>query len=436
MKIRHYWIVMLLSVGSQMAIAAESVVNIQTWQTKNGIPVYFVEREELPMVDLAVIFDAGSRRDADKPGTASLTAHVLAQGAADMDADAIANGFESVGAEYDASVGKDYVSFNLRTLTENASLKSSLNIFKTVLTAPSFPGDQFKRLSNQTLMSLKMRKQSAQTQAFDLFFRNLYPNGPYQFPVEGTEEAVPQIALEDVKAFYQKYYVAAAAKIVLVGDIDTVEAKAIANDIASVLPTGKAPAAFKQALAVPEGKNVSETFPGPQTAIVLGQLGIDRKDPHYYALTVGNAILGGLPFNSRLFDIVREKQGLSYAVYSDLSPMQQKGPFAVVLQTQNAKADQAIKLTQDTIMQFLVNGPSESELKLAKQNIEGAFPLVFASNQGILSAVVSLAFYDMPLTYFDEYRDHINEVTQLQIQQAFRQLLTQDHWLLVRVGHA
>lgn len=425
-----------LMVFTSQAQARENVVDIRSWTTTNGVPVFFVEREQIPMVDIAVLFDAGSRRDQSHPGIASLTASLMGQGSKKFDADQIANGFENVGAEFGASVGRDIVSFHLRTLTEHAAVTQSMNIFKSILTEPTFPQKQFDRLRKQTLTGLQLRQQNASAKAVDLFYQNLYPEGPYQFPVSGTTESISALKVNDVQDYYQRNFVTGSAKIVIVGDVSEIEARALANDITKGMIQGLGPIQVKAKLKEPAGMKIKEHFSGPQTAIVMGQLGIDREDPHYYVLTVGNAILGGLPFYSRLFSEVREKQGLSYHVASDFDPLKVKGPFSIILQTQNEKADQAIKVTQDTVKKFLLKGPSAAELDIAKKNIRGQFPLAFASNASILGQVSRLAFYDLPMSYFDEYRDNINNVTQLQIQQAFKKLLHQDNWLLVRVGNA
>lgn len=418
----------------QLAVA--EVVKIESWDTKNGIPVYFVKREEIPMLDVAIIFEAGSRYDGSYPGLAQLTAGLMNQGAGDYSADDIADGFERVGSEFSGNIGRDTASFHVRMLTDEDAVNQSFHYLHTLLTKPTFPMHQLQRLRKQSLQSLKLREQSASTKAVDLFYQNLYPNGPYRYPVSGTKGGLEMIKREDIQRFFANNYHTGHAKIIMVGDIETFEAKGLANNLSKDIPFGVSKKAKMLPLPMPESKKIKEMFPGPQTAIVIGQLGIERDDPHYYALQVGNSVLGSMPFSSRLFSEVREKEGLTYHVSSGFSPMKEKGPFSIMLQTKNESAEKAIEVTQNIVEKFLTNGPSLEELALAKKNINGSFPLAFASNASILQQVAALAVYDLPLTYFDEYRDNIDNVTQLQVQQAFRRTLKPDQWLLIQVGNA
>jgi zinc protease len=179
---------------------------------------------------------------------------------------------------------------------------------------------------------------------------------------------------------------------------------------------------------------VHESFPSEQTHLLLGQPGLSRDDPDYFPLYVGNHILGGNGLISRLAQNIREDQGLAYSVYSYFIPMHQRGPYIVGLQTRNAQASRAQKLALDTLRDFIEQGPTDDELRAAKNNITGGFPLRIDSNDKIADNLLSMAFYDLPLDYLDTFSGKVAAVTAGQIRDAFQRRIDLRHWVQVRVG--
>eukprot|EP00487_Bulimina_marginata_P002359 TRINITY_DN15484_c0_g1_i1.p1 TRINITY_DN15484_c0_g1~~TRINITY_DN15484_c0_g1_i1.p1 ORF type:complete len:134 (+),score=34.08 TRINITY_DN15484_c0_g1_i1:194-595(+) len=133
----------------------------------------------------------------------------------------------------------------------------------------------------------------------------------------------------------------------------------------------------------------------------MGQPGINRADPDYFALYVGNHILGGSGLVSKLSDEIREKRGLSYSVYSYFRPMRQWGPYQFGLQTRNDQAEEALDVLKNTLKTFIADGPSEDELIAAKQNITGGFALRVDSNSKIADYLAMIGFYGLPLDYLE-----------------------------------
>lgn len=177
-----------------------------------------------------------------------------------------------------------------------------------------------------------------------------------------------------------------------------------------------------------------EQFPSSQTHIYVGQSGMARHDPDYYALYVGNHVLGGSGLVSTLGEEVRNKRGLSYSVYSYFSPMRVNGPFLMVAQTKNDQADDALRVMRDTLKRFVDEGPSERELEEAKQNLIGGFPLRISSNAKIVEYLAMMAFYDYPLDHLDTLPQKIAAVTVEQVRDAFRRRIDSGAAIAVIVG--
>ena len=178
--------------------SAFSAAKIEQWQTSQGSPVLFVEATGLPMVDIQVVFDAGSARDGKQQGIASLTSALLDAGAGEWNADEIAQRFESIGAQFGAGASIDTASVSLRTLTEPKLLNKALQTMQVILSQPNFNKNDFQREKNRTLAGLKHREESPGAIASIEFFKSLYEDHPYAHPTGGNIESVSGFSEEDI----------------------------------------------------------------------------------------------------------------------------------------------------------------------------------------------------------------------------------------------
>ena len=416
------------------AVSALASPDIEYWTTDKGADVYYVHAPELPMVDIQIVFDAGSTRDADSLGIAMLTNSLLAEGANGEDADTISNGFESLGAIYAADVGYDSASLQLRSLTDAELLTEAIENFKKVISTPDFPNDALERKRSQMLIAIKAKEQSPGAIAKDAFMSAIYQSHPYGKPSEGNEASIKSIKREDIVSFYRKYYTAKNSMIAIVGAIDRKTAEQISEDIVNALQDGKKAVPLSKVNKLDVSKNIFIEYPSVQTHILVGQPGVKRGDADYFPLYVGNHILGGGGMVSRLFEEVREKRGLSYSVYSYFSPMRFKGPFIAGLQTKTDQSDEAISVVLENIKNYIELGPTEEELISAKKNIIGGFPLRVDSNSKILNYVVVVGYYKLPLDYLRTFNSNVEAVTIEHIKDAFKRRLTVDNLVTIKVG--
>jgi len=407
---------------------------IEQWSTANGVKTLFVAAPELAMLDVAITFDAGSGRDAQLAGLSQLTHSLLNTGTGALDADAIAEQFEDVGAQYGSSVSLDRSSVVLRSLTDAALLEPALKTFIDVLAQPSFPEKDFLRLKNQALIAIKDSEQRPADIASRAFYEAIYGQHPYANPTLGYKETIDLISLNDIKSFHQKYLVAENALITIVGGIKVVKAKEIAEQISVNLAQGTKPESLAQPQPSKEVADIYVPYPSQQAHVYLGQLGIQRGHPDYFILYVGNHILGGGGFTSRLVKEVRVERGLSYSVYSYYFPLYQPGPFALGLQTRGDQAQQAVEVTLQTIEEFVNDGPTAEELASAKNNIIGGFPLRIDSNRDILGYLSLIGYYELPLDYLEIFTDKISAVSQDEILNAFSRHLQPNNLVKIIVG--
>ncbi|MEE5043298.1 pitrilysin family protein [Pseudomonas alliivorans] len=412
---------------------ARRALNIQTWNTAEGAKVLFVESRELPMIDMRLIFATGSSQDEKTPGIALLTNAMLNEGVKGKDVSAIAQGFEGLGAEFENGSYRDMAVTSLRSLSAPDKREPALKLFSEVVGKPTFPADSLARIKNQLSASFEYQKQSPGTIGSKALFQKLYGDHPYAHPSDGDAKSINAITLAQLKAFHAKGYAAGNAVIALVGDLSKEEAQAVAAEVSAALPKG--PALAKVADPVEPKAGVTHIeFPSNQTLLMLAQLGITRNDPDYAALTVGNSVLGGGGFGSRLMTEVREKRGLTYGVSSGFSAMQAQGPFMINLQTRAEMNENTLKLVQGIVKDFLANGPTQKELDDVKRELTGSFPLTAASNSAIAAQLGAIGFYDLPLTYLEDYMTAAQSVTVEQVKAAMNKHLDVDKMVIVTVG--
>jgi len=432
----HSFLRGLYFVAALLLISAEAAAtpDILQWQTANGAHVYFVAAPQLPMVDIQVVFDAGSARDEGKDGLAVLTNGLLAEGAGKLDADAIAERFDAIGAHFSNSALRDMSVVSLRTLTDKKLLNSALDTFATVLQQPTFPADALERVRNQMLIGLQDEEQSPGAIAEKAFYRALYGTHPYASPSDGTSDSVKALTRDEVVSFYQRYFVAHNAVIAIVGAVDRKQAEHIAEQITQRLPAGNAAPALPPVQALTKAESIHIPHPSTQTHILMGQPGMRRNDPDYFPLYVGNFILGGSGFTSRITNEIREKRGLAYSAYSYFVPMREEGPFMLGLQTRNASADESLKVLHETLEKFAQGGVTEKELAAAKRNITGGFALNIDSNSDIVQYLALIGFYHLPPDYLDTFIARINAVTVEQVRDAFARRVAPDRMITITVG--
>ncbi|MFY1665571.1 M16 family metallopeptidase [Pseudomonas sp. Pseu.R1] len=412
---------------------ARRALNIQSWNTAEGARVLFVEAHELPMFDMRVLFAAGSSQDGATPGIALITNAMLNEGVKGKDVSAIAAGFEDLGADFGNGSYRDMALASLRSLSAPDKREPALKLFSEVVGKPTFPADSLARIKNQLMASFEYQKQNPGKLAGDELFKRLYGDHPYAHPSMGTAKTITPITLAQLKAFHAKAYAAGNAVIALVGDLSRADAEAVAAQVSSSLPKGPALAKTVAPTAPKPGETHIE-FPSKQTHLMLAELGIDRADPDYAALSLGNSILGGGGFGSRLMTEVREKRGLTYGVSSGFTPMQAQGPFMIGLQTRAELSENTLKLVKDVTRDFLANGPTQKELDDAKRELAGSFPLSTASNSAIVGQLGAIGFYNLPLNYLEDFMTQSQSVTVEQIKAVMNKHLNVDNLVIVTAG--
>lgn len=407
---------------------------IENWVTDNGAKVYFVQSASLPMIDIQLVFDAGSARNGDKGGLSLLTNALLSDGTQNMDAQTIHERFEEVGAEFEADAQRDMAYVKIRSLSAPKYLDQAVSTLTEVLTMPTFPQEALDRERNNALIALQNDAQNPSKIASNKFYQLTFDAQPYANIILGDEQSLKNLTQADLVGFHQQYYVGRNAVIAMVGDVTLEQAKEIAERLTHQMPSGNPPPELPQVPDLTTSQLEKISFPSEQTHIMVGGPGIKRIDQDYFPLVVGNHILGANGTVHRIFQSIRNKEGLAYDAHSYFIPMRERGPFILGLQTKKESADQALNLLKDVLAKFVQDGPTEDELNMAKLNLLGGYALRFDSNEAICANLATIGFYGLALNYFDQYPVEVEKVSVDQIKTAFRKRVHPDKLVTVLVG--
>ena len=418
------------------APAANATLPIQQWQTTSGAKVLFVETHDLPMIDLAVDFPAGSSRDTpEKSGLASLAVGLMRSGTGEFTEDQISERAASIGAELSGRFDMDRAGYGLRTLSSARERDEALSLLTAILQKPTYPNDVFVREQQRVLAGLREAETRPEVLADREFRRLMYGTHPYGQRGAGEAESIAKLTREDLVAFYREHFFAGDAIVSMIGDMTRSEAAAIAEQLTAGLPARVQPLPLLPSVEQLQAGKISRiSHPATQAHILIGQPGIKRLDPDYFALFLGNYVLGGGGFASRLSDEIRQKRGYAYSTYSYFNPLAEEGPFQVSVQTKKEQTEEALKVAQDTLAKFVADGPTPQELDAAKQNIIGGFPLRIDSNKKIQEYLSIIGFYRLPLTYLDDFPVRIEQLTLEQIRDAWRRRIHPDRMVTVVVA--
>ncbi len=424
-----------------LASLAQAGIPIQHWTQASGAGVWLVESPTVPMVDVRIEFDAGGRRD---PATqAGLTAAsvglmskgIRAQGSDPaLDENALGEAWADLGASFGGSDGGDRVSFSLRSLTYPDLLARAVALAARQLAEPAYPAAVWTRERERTVAALREANTRPATIAGRTFNQAVFGSHPYGH--DTNEQTLARISVADMQAWHARYLKPCRAKVSIVGAVTRAQADALVTQLLARLPAGACaalpPVAEVQPLSAAVEKHIP--FDSAQAHVLIGQPGFKRDDPDFFTLTVGNYILGGGGFVSRLTEEVREKRGLSYSVYSYFNPGLHAGAFTIGLQTRPDQAAQAVQVAREVLRRFVADGPTEAELKAAKDNLVGGFALRIDNNRKLLDNVANIAAHNLPLDYLDTWTQQVARVTVADIKAAFARKLQPERMVTVVVG--
>jgi zinc protease len=401
----------------------------------NGLRVLLLPDRSTPTVTLSGFIQAGSSFDQPQTsGLASLTANNLMNGTKTRDALALAKALENRGASLSFSANREGVGVSGSALATD--LPTLTQILSDVLQNASFPTDELELSRKRALIGLKQQLDNPSWLARKVFQQTIYPeNHPfYTFP---TEASLTQITRDNVVQFYQEHYRPDVTILTLMGDFDPAQVRTLLNQDLGQWQTGnELPKLVFPPVSLPKSSvRLTPTLPGKTQSITLiGYNAIDRKDPRYYTALVLNQILGGDTLSSRLGTEIRDRQGLTYGIYSGFQAGIHPGPFLISMQTAPEDADKAIASTLSLLKQMREQGVTVAEVATAKRSLTSSYPVELADPDSLASTILMNAVYGLSADEIQQFPSKIAAITPEQVNQAVQEFLHPDQVVVVTAG--
>ena len=421
---------------------AHAILPIEKLDSYKGAKAYLVQTKALPMVDIEVSIDAGDRYDpAGKSGLADMAAGLMNYGVKGdkgvLTEAQIADEIADLGANIGLSVGGERAILRIRSLSRKDLRDRAVKLAAAMLSAPTYDPKIVEREKQRTITSLQEAETKPEYLLERRFKKSVY--GDYPLADSPTVKSVATVSSSDLKQFHQQFYRGDRMIVSIVGDVDRAESNEIVQALLKQIPQSgpsiaKLPELQRSPVEPLTQREIQIPFDSQQAHIAMGMTAVARSNPDYFPLLVGNYILGGGGFVSRLMSEVREKRGLAYSVFSYFAPGKDNGIFQAGLQTKNDQASQALEVMSSTIGQFISDGPTSSELVAAKANLVNGYPLRIDNNRKLLDNVSSIAWNDLPLDTMEVWTKQVDAVTLEQVKAAFQKYLAMDRMKIVVLG--
>ena len=421
-----------LAVLVALALPVQAETAIQAVTSPGGIKAWLVEDHTIPFVALELRFQGGNSLDlAGKRGAVNLMTATLEEGAGAMDSQGFAAARDSLAAQIGFSSDGDGISVSSQFLTENRD--QGVTLLREALVNPRFDQDAVDRVKGQVLANLRAGAEDPGTIAGDLMAARTYGSHPYGSNGDGTIDSVTALTRDDVVTAWKGAIARDRVFVSAAGDISPEDLGKLLDRLLGDLPATGAPLPGKAEITL-KGGLMLKTYPGPQSVVQFTQGGIRFDDPDYFAAVLLNEILGGGRFSARLMTEVREKRGLTYGVSSDFSPGLDRGAFVIGLQTRPDQAAEALKVSQDVLRKFIAEGPTEKELKAAKDNLIGGFALRIDSNRKLLGNVSNIAWNGLPLDYLEHWTDRVQALSTKDVKEAMQRMVQPERMVTITLG--
>jgi zinc protease len=392
---------------------------------------------KLPLVTVLVLVNAGSTSEPrGKEGVAALTAAGLLEGTARFDGAELAEKFEQLGTSLES--GADWDSAFLKITVLSDKLEEAAKLLGEAISSPVFPEREIERLKAERLAEILQLETEPRGLADEKFSEFLYDDeSRYSKPDEGSTESVKSLTRDDVEQFYRSNYSSGATTVIVAGDVTSENAKKLVVEAFRKWPHGPSrqrPLSGK-ARRTRKSTHIVDKPDAPQSELRVGHVGLPRKHPDFFSTLVMNAVLGGL-FGSRINLNLREAHGYTYGASSFYDWRRGPGPFVVSTAVESEVTAPALNEILMEIDRIRDERISAEELSLARDYLEGVFPIRYETTAAIASALATLAVYDLSPDYYDSYRTNIRNVSEDAVLEAARTHLHPDLLQTVIVGDA
>jgi predicted Zn-dependent peptidase len=388
---------------------AFNLPQVQRTVLENGIVIYILEDHELPIVNINAIIKTGTIHDPeDKEGVAELTAYVMRTGGtAQLNSEKIDSRFDFLAAS--AAINMSMESADVDFSVLNTNLDQGLDLLAQILTVPAFEQKKLELAKELKKEDLRRLKDEPQRLAFREFNRLIYRGDPRgRFP---SHKSLANIDREDLIRFHRRFFQPNNIMFAVTGDITRQQA---IDKLRHYFGNWKAESTATQTALPPQNSNAGLYYLNkeiPQSIIISGQFAVSKTDPDFYAFTVLDFIAGSGGFPSRIFNAVRNNEGLAYSAGSFYRARPAYGVFGTYAFTKTSSTLKTLSLINSVLDNIKSNTLTGKELAWAKTSINNGFIFSFTSAEKIAGKQMNIEYEKLPADFLINYRNKIESVT-------------------------
>lgn len=414
-----------------LPIEAIKFLDVKVDTLQNGINVYQINAGAQNVVKLELIFEAG-QWNCSNPLLGDFTNRMLIEGSARYSSSEIAEKFDYLGAFTNFECGKHFASVQLFCLDN--FFEQSLEVFESYVKFPSFPGKEFNIHIKNEHQQYILEREKTEVLAADEFYKQIFgPNHPYGMSVQADDFF--KLTTAQMKAHHKNYYHPANCKIVLAGKLDErmlslLDTHFGANDWGVVGQMVNKEFAFENEVT---GSSTVKKQGAVQASIKMGKKTIGKKDSDYHGLSILNTVLGGY-FGSRLMSNLREKNALTYGIYSSLSSLLYAGVFSI---TANVRAEQSEYAVSQIINEVNVLREQlipEQELTMVKNYLRGEMLRAFDGPLPLSEIYAGLLNFNLDFNYYQDLFNTIETISPVQLRELANKYLNPETFVHIIAG--
>lgn len=399
-----------------------------------GLTVYLMEQHETPLIYFSAVIPAGSVKDGDRSGLASLTANALLWGTRNYTKNQVQRQLDVLGAAYNTQANRDWV--KVTASFGKKDLDTVMPILTEIITSPAFTENEFEKRKNNLLVELAQVKESPLNAAVNYYFRFLFDQNGLGNPVKGMTSPVSRLTPEDVKTFYKSYYKPSVSAIAVVGDFQTT---AIKKKIQQWFQAWNAGGDIPQTTVIPLPDHKKTRLllvnkpDATEISFLVGSLGIKRSSPDYIPYLLVNNVLGGSGFTSWITDEIRVDEGLAYWAYSTVPSFKDGGVFAILSMT--PKPIEAIDKILEILDRLHTKGLDPQSLEIGKNYIRGQFPLGYETPGNLADLLNDMFLYGFDESFINSFNKTIEEITVEKTREIIDRYFPKNNLQMVLVGN-
>ena len=384
----------------------------------NGLRLLTEQMTQVRSVSIGVWLTRGSRHEVfEEGGIAHFVEHMLFKGTVSRSAEDIAQAIDSIGGQLDAFTAKEYASYYIKVLDEHLPL--AIDILSDIVLNPAFHPDDIEREKKVVVEEIKMVEDTPDDLVHELFTQSFWENHPLGRPILGERETIESFDRDQLRRYFSGAYVPANLIVSAVGNVEHARVRDLVEQKFGSLTTQPAP--FSEHAPTVQPQILIRNKELEQSHVCLGSSCYPQNHDERHACYVLNTLLGG-SMSSRLFQNVREKRGLAYAVFSGLSAYRDAGSFTIYAGCANEAVSQVIDLVVEELRGVRDTPVPEAEMRRSKDHLKGSLMLSLENTASRMSHLARQEIYFDRQFTLDETLKSIEDVTAADVQRVARDL--------------